>query len=407
MSTEVATQQVNAVASPRDFRDHVTRIATFVLSEWVGEERARESVGRVTVALTAAMSSAKDPRDFYACTPNSVAHVIAISALSGIMPSTGAGALAWVLPRRDRKEEAPKLRYQLSHRGVNALAARAGMVMIPIPVNRTDKITLSPLGDVDLTGIDIENPPTSESEFRGICLVVKDIRSGSVVTCQFVPKKVIDERRNASDSYQFAKKNQWAQKSDPWHKWYVEMAMKTAMHYAIGRGWCVIDDSAAQRALTLDQENDLTPIESDESKSSRLDQLASMLGHADPAPEHEEDKSDVIDVDHEPARNEPSVSQETESRASSDEAPFEDSAEETTAESPKETVSRFAPKYGEETKAYHLRVSGEIKSATAGSELDEIQTEIDAALSSGFLNGIRHKSLSSEIAKRVAEISAS
>lgn len=142
-----------------------------------------------------------------------------------------------------------------------------------------------------------------------------------------------------------------------------------------------------------------------ETKGSRLDQLANAIGNSEQGYGAEKDQPSVTVTDHEPASEEPSVSQETESSSASDEAPFDDQSQESPKEEPKETVSRFAPKSGEETKAYHLRISAEIKTAEDGSQLDEIQTEIDKALASGFLNGIRHKSLSSEIVKRVAEIS--
>jgi|SRR5690606_11852740 len=279
MSTAVANKQDSrSISNAKEYRDHVTKIASFVLADWVGEEKARESIGRVSVALNAASASAKNPKDFYDCTPQSVATVVAVSALTGIMPSTGAGALAWVIPRRDRKGEPPKLRYQLSHRGLNALAARAGMMMVAIPISKSDKVSLNAFGEVDLSGIDIENPPTTEDEFRGICVAVKSIGSGALITQNYIPKKVIDKRRAASDSYQFAESNDWAKATDPWHKWYVEMAMKTAMHYAISRGWCIIDDAAAQRALTLDVESDLPAITGPESSGqSKLDQMANVL----------------------------------------------------------------------------------------------------------------------------------
>lgn len=280
MSTTVAKKSQNgtAISNPRDFRDSVAKIATFMLSEWAGEQRAKDSIGRVTVALSAAAASAKDPSDFYACTPQSVAHVVAISALTGIMPGTGAGALAYVIPRRDRKDDPPKLRYQLSHRGLNLLANRAGMTMIPVPVSKSDNIKLDAFGEVDMSEIDIENPPTSEGEFRGICLAVKSLATGAIVTRQFLPKKIIDERRNGSDSYQYAEKNEWAKKSDPWHKWYVEMAMKTAMHYAIARGWCVINDAESQRAIAADVESDIAALPEPANNSvNRLDAIADVL----------------------------------------------------------------------------------------------------------------------------------
>ena len=87
--------------------------------------------------------------------------------------------------------------------------------------------------------------------------MVRSAESGAVLTCQFVSRSIISIRRDSSDSYKFAEKNEWAKESDPWHKWPIEMAMKTAMHYAVSRGWCVIDDTLALRALEVDAESDL------------------------------------------------------------------------------------------------------------------------------------------------------
>jgi hypothetical protein len=46
--------------------------------------------------------------------------------------------------------------------------------------------------------------------------------------------------------------------------------MKTAMHYAIARGWCVIDDTDAQRALSADVESDIIDVESRPLNSVKL-----------------------------------------------------------------------------------------------------------------------------------------
>ena len=82
--------------------------------------------------------------------------------------------------------------------------------------------------------------------------------NGALVCNGWVAKKVIDARRDTSDSFIYAEKpgNEWAKDSSPWHAWYVEQAMKTAMHYAINRGWCIIDDTEAVRALSTDAEAD-------------------------------------------------------------------------------------------------------------------------------------------------------
>jgi len=243
------------------FRATVTKIAGTLLNDWVGDKRAGEAVGRVASALSAAAATARNPADFYKCTPQSVGSVIAISALTGIMPSTGATSLAYAIPRRPRKGEDPQLQYQLSHRGINALAQRCGLMMVPVPIGVDDVIDITPDGDVQLVSKDLDNPPDSEEDLRGIMLVVKDNSTGTTLFTGWVPKKLINKRREGSDSYQYAVKNAYAQRTDPWHQWYVEMAMKTAMHYAVSRGWCVIDDTASVRALSVDSEADLVKVE--------------------------------------------------------------------------------------------------------------------------------------------------
>lgn len=239
------------------FRQLTSKIATSLLAEWVGEERSGEAVGRISAALAAAASAAKNPADFYACTPQSIGTCIAIAALTQIMPGNGASALAYVVPRRPRKGEQPELQFMFSHRGLNALARRTGQTMIALPISVRDEVTVNHHGDVNVLSRDIDNPPTSEDDFRGCLIAVREISTGTTTCCGWVAKSVVDVRRDGSDAYRYAERNDWAQASDPWHKWYVEMAMKTAMHYAISRGWCTIDDAAATRALSAEQGQEL------------------------------------------------------------------------------------------------------------------------------------------------------
>ncbi|XZE18779.1 recombinase RecT [Pirellulaceae bacterium SH449] len=283
------------------FRMQATNLAAGMLKEWVGEARAAEATGRIAVALSASAAASKKPEEFYACTPASVAKVIAISALTGIMPSTGATALAYAIPRRPRSDEAPQLQYQLSHRGVNALANRAKMHMVTIPISYSDTLETQESGDVNVIDRDLDNPPTSEAELRGVIVVVRRIDTGVVICTGWVPKKIIDIRRDGSDAYKYAEseKGKWSRDSDPWHKWYVEQAMKTAMHYAINRGWCVVDDTEAVRALKADQESDFDyqtidvdvdqPTEEPQTKTQKLE---SKLEALNPVPS----KSEVVEV---------------------------------------------------------------------------------------------------------------
>ena len=257
------TAGVVTATKKANFRERCYDISLGMLTTWVGEERARESAGRVSAALAAARASAKDPSDFDACTLQSIGQVVAVSALTGIYPSTGAAALAYAIPRRPRKGEAPQLTYQLSHRGLNALANRAGSHMVAIPISYTDQIEVTEAGDAVIKSMDLDNPPTTEAELRGVIVLVKRLDTGALVCSGWVPKKLIHERRDGSDSFRYAEKpgNDWAKNSSPWHAWYTPQAMKTAMHYAIGRGWCVIDDTEAQRALSADIQGDIVDAE--------------------------------------------------------------------------------------------------------------------------------------------------
>lgn len=245
----MATTQDKAITSPNQFRQQATTIAYSLLRDWVGEERAKEATGRIAVAVSAAAAAARDPKEFYRCTPQSVATCIAISALTGIMPSTGSAALAYLVPQPARKGEPPLLQYQLSHRGLNALARRCGQQMLAIPVGNSDEVQSDEYGMMQIVSRDIDDPPTEEKELRGVMVLVRELSSGAVVAQGWVPKKLIELRKTMSRSAR--------SEYSPWAKWYVEMAMKTAMHYAINRGWCVIDDTEAVRALKSDAEQDL------------------------------------------------------------------------------------------------------------------------------------------------------
>lgn len=268
MSTALARQKEHAVA----FRKQVTGIASDMLIEWVGEDRAREAAGRMNAALTAVTSAARDPSDFYKCTPRSVANAIAIAALCGIMPGgNDSTALAYVVPRRPRKDEAPQLQYSLSHRGLNAVARRCGQTMVAIPIGHRDDIHVDDAGEVVIISRDLDAPPTDENGLRGVVVLVKEIATGNVTCRGWVPKLLIEERRKksaAGDS-----------KYGPWFNWYVEMAMKTAMKYAVSRGWCVIDDTESTRAISADDDMDVIDTTATVQQPRTIAEVAAEVHH--------------------------------------------------------------------------------------------------------------------------------
>lgn len=284
----MATATETKTLSPaRQYRQLATSIAQSLLSDWVGPDRAKEAAGRISAALSAAAASARNPNDFYECTPDSIGRCVAIAALTEIMPGTGATALAYLIPRRPRKGERPQLQYQLSHRGLNALARRTGQTMIAIPISQRDELTFNADGDVQVVNRDIDNPPISEEDLRGVIVLIRETSNGSTICRGWVPVSVINARRETSDSYKFAKN------CSPWQQWYIEMALKTAMHYAVSRGWCVIDDAAAVRAISIDQSQDYAQIAPPVTRSiegNRSDDLAQRL-----AERHEQELSDDLE----------------------------------------------------------------------------------------------------------------
>lgn len=276
----MSTKQAPIVMDPKSFALTTKNIAVKILSEWVGEARAQEAIGRIATAINTSAASAKNPADFYACTPASIGKVVAISALTGIMVGTGQGALAYAIPRRPRKNEPPQLQFQLSHRGVAALAKRAGFSLVAHPIHVNDTLSMDENSEVQVVKRDFDNPPMTEADLRGVLVVVKSIQTGVCVAKGFVAKSLINQRRDKSDSYRYAElsKESWAKDNSTWHQWYVEMAMKTAMHYAINRGWCVVDDTEAVRALSVDSEGDVAPQEQPQgADKSRTDELTDRL----------------------------------------------------------------------------------------------------------------------------------
>lgn len=244
----------------KQWNQMVGQMAGKLLEQWVGEARAKEAAGRLMAALAASAQAAKKPHDFYSCSPASVAQVVAISALTGIMPGTGATALAYAIPRKVKGSMT--LGYQLSHRGIAALARRGGSSVIAIPVGQGDTLKFE-WGEVAGLDPDPDNPPTTWDDLRGVVVVVKDAKTGTVLHRGWVARKVIETRREESDSFKFAvrRNEDWAFKASTWHKWPVEMAMKTALHYAIARAWVVVDDTEAVRALSADAVSDTSVID--------------------------------------------------------------------------------------------------------------------------------------------------
>ena len=221
------------------FRRTVESTATSFLKAMVGEERAREAAGKLSVALR--QLGLTTPK-LYECTQESVAQSIAMCALTGLNPG-GAYPGCYLIPRNQSVNTANgwqkvmRMNWQLSWRGMLSLAKRAGWDVRCYVVHREEPLELSYEPEPRVTYR--PNPDvavTKWDELRG-CVVYATNRDRGITEAMWVPRAIIEARRDASETYKNSDR-----KDSVWHLWPVEMAMKAAIRYAVSRGLVPMDD---------------------------------------------------------------------------------------------------------------------------------------------------------------------
>lgn len=201
------------------FRDDVARLATEFLTSIVPPERVAEATGRLALAVRQA--GVANPR-IYECTRQSIAQAVAMSALTNLQPG-GIKPDVYLIPRMNKRENQLELQWQVSARGHQKVAARAGWVrMIAQVVHRDDEYRVTLGSDDRIEHVPCGKYPASLDEVKAV-YVVGQHRDGYKV-CVDVPMGAILARKKKS------------QKDDVWREWPLEMAQKTAVMYAINRG---------------------------------------------------------------------------------------------------------------------------------------------------------------------------
>jgi recombinational DNA repair protein RecT len=196
------------------FAMQVERLANDFLAQIVDEEQVKKAVGRLALAIRKA-GVTNDA--IYQCDPASVAQAVAMSALTGLMPG-GVKPEVYLIPRKGRLE------WQISVRGLQALATRYGWESIVAkPVHAEDEYRVFQGSEERIEHVPCGKWPTGMTDIRGMYVRGKS-RTGSVV-CVDVPIGVIEARRKA------------AQNDSVWRSWPIEMAQKTAIAWAISRGY--------------------------------------------------------------------------------------------------------------------------------------------------------------------------
>jgi recombinational DNA repair protein RecT len=195
------------------FRDDVVHLATEFLTQIVPHERVQEATGRLALAIRQA--GVANPK-IYECDRQSIAQAVAMSALTGLQPG-GIKPDVYLVPR------GRQLQWQVSSRGLQKLAGRAGWVRMVAQVVHVEDEYRVVLGSEDrIEHVPCGRYPANLDEVKAV-YVVGQHRDGYRV-CVDVPMGAIVARRKKSQS------------GNVWAEWPLEMAQKTAVTYAISRG---------------------------------------------------------------------------------------------------------------------------------------------------------------------------
>jgi hypothetical protein len=192
-------------------------------------ERAKDVAGRVMIALEQARMVTPS---IVECSPESVKRALALMILTDTRPGGSAPKL-YLIPKRVKGSL--ELQAWFTHRALIDFAGRAGWIVATALVSRDDSLIIEN-GEVHHAVTDPDNPPTRYEDLRGVVVYAWPKGDKGSKVSRYVPKSTIDARRAVSDSAKAG--------FSPWNTWPIEMAEKTAIKYAVGRGLFPIDDAA-------------------------------------------------------------------------------------------------------------------------------------------------------------------
>lgn len=231
-------QQEQLKRTPRDaFKDRVLAVASTEIASLFGAENGRAAAARVALTFRAAASTAKEPDAFYSCSPESVASAMATSAFTQIMPG-GPFCGCYLIPKKVNGVQT--LNWWINHRGIKTLARRAGQGIEALAYFPGDEVVIIRGRDWRVEVIEGDAPNRDDiSNLLGFVYYVTDLETGALLAARKVSKDVIGKRRDKSDGI---KNDGTAKDTSPWAAWPMEMAEKTVIKYAAGRGDIFFDD---------------------------------------------------------------------------------------------------------------------------------------------------------------------
>ena len=228
-----------ALTTRQQFGRTVEALAARELTNLFASDVGKQAATRVAMAFRTAATAAKNPDDFFTCSPESVAAAMATSAFSSIMPG-GPYPGCYLIPKKVNGSQ--QLLWWINHRGIKTLARRAGQVIECLPYFDGDEVVIS-RGQGWRVEV-IEGPETQRDNLdllAGFVYFVTDLQTGGLLAARKVTRSLILKRKAKG------------QVGTVWTEWPMEMAEKTVIKYAASRGDIVFDD-LGNMALARDAE---------------------------------------------------------------------------------------------------------------------------------------------------------
>lgn len=241
-------------ASPaQQYRDMVEKSVTREIQVMLEHNPAALAKAKARIAIAFRDASQANPK-LLECSPASVVRAVMMSVVTGLSPG-GVNPTCYLTSRWNSKAKCNEVQWQASHRGLIQLANRSGYGVRAEAVYDADDF------DLDLSAIRTPShrpgpEPRDWSTLVGCYVIVYSMETGVQVGWTWISRSDIEARRSNSDAWQRGQKEGAAdwERSSPWYKWPVEMALKTAIRYAAARG-LVPSDDALGHALAADADD--------------------------------------------------------------------------------------------------------------------------------------------------------
>ncbi len=209
-------------------------VAEKSLADILGSEEGKKRAAQFSIVFRAAANASADPMAIYGCSVESVAACLTNSLLTGLMPG-GASPGCYLIPKGSQ------LLWWINHRGIIELARRNKQTVQARAIFPGDTLELSENENGTRFQYESRHDPKDES-FEKLIEVVVLVRGGKnnkIIDYVRMSRKQIEDRRSKSQ----------LPNNGPWKQWPLEMALKTALKYALSRGIISISDHAAQQVL--------------------------------------------------------------------------------------------------------------------------------------------------------------